>query len=727
MRHLPGPDTPFDRSPAGDQGLLPVELNRFVGRETELAEIGRALAGSRLVTVVGTGGIGKTRLALRAADGLKNGYADGVRLVALAPLRDPRLVVHALLEALHVTDHTSRPAREVLLERVRGLSALLVVDGFEHLVDGCAALVREVLCRAPGVAVLAVGRRPLRVDGEVVLPVGPLAGADAAVLFADRAAEVLPRWRPDAADRERVRELCRRLDGIPLALELAAARLPAIGLEELLHRLGDRFALLTSGARGVLPRHGTLRTAIGWSHELCTPAERLLWARLSVFAGPFDLEAAEYVCSGPELPESSVVDVLGGLVAQSVVHREETPAGRRYGMLDTLRAYGAGWLAALGDEERLRSRHRDWHLGLATWCELEWFSPRQAEVAAVADSSLPDLRAAMEWCLERPEEAHLGQFLAGTLWFSWVGCGRLAEGRYWLDRALGRAPGGARPYEDARLKALWVLGYVAVLQGDPAAAAAALHACEEGARAAGNAVAGAYAVHRRGCLALLSDEPAEAERLLRAALDAYDRAGELNSNVLMGRVELALALAFQGRPGDAVALCEQVREVCESFGEEWARAYALYVLAHAAWTAGDHPRARVLLSRCVAVDHRFHDLVGLVLALELLALVTASEGDAVEAAVLMGATAPVWESVGLARFGSRCFAVPRAQCEERTRAALGAARYEECAAAGRALSLDAVVERALAACDRAPRRSRRAGGTRKPASLPTGRGGEAAG
>ncbi|MEU1278416.1 AAA family ATPase [Streptomyces sp. NPDC005805] len=734
MQRSPGPgaapDPSSGPSPLPGQGLLPAEVNRFVGREEEVAAIGAALGTARLVTVAGAGGIGKTRLARRAAAALQNRYVDGVRQVELAPLHDPGLVGHALLEALGATDHTDRPPREVLLSRVAGLELLLLVDGFEHLVEECAELLGAMLRRAPGLRVLAAGRRPLRLAAESVLPLGPLPPGDAAELFGHRAAAVLPGRAPESGDEERVRELCRRLDGIPLALELAAGRLPALGLAGLLDRLDDRFALLTGGVRDALPRHRTLRTTVGWSHELCTPAERLLWARLSVFAGPFDLEAAEYVCTGPDLPAESVLDVLGELIAQSVVVREDTPTGVRYRMLDTVRAYGADWLGALGDAERLRSRHRDWYMGLATWSELEWFSPRQPEIAALTDSALPNLRAALELCLERPEEAHLGQHLAGTLWFSWVGCGRLAEGRHWLERALAQ---GTR-HEDARLKALWVLGYVAVLQGDAPAAAAALHECGEGARRTGNRVAGAYATHRRGCLALLSGDMPRAERLLRSALEAYDEAGELNSNVLMGRVELAMSLVFQGRAGDAVALCHEVREVCESFGEQWTRAYALYVLAHAAWAGQEHGRARALLVECVTIDHRFHDLVGLVLAIELLALVTASEGDAVEAAVLMGATAPVWESVGVARFGSAHFGAPRALCEEQTRAKLGAARYEECLRTGRALSLDAAVGRVLAApggVRPVPPRQRTAPPaareTPQPAGLPTGNGGETAG
>ncbi|MFE9742065.1 ATP-binding protein [Streptomyces sp. NPDC006477] len=715
---------------------LPAELNRFVGRSAEQAALTALLERSRLVTVVGVGGVGKTRLALRAATEVQKRYGDGVRLAELAPLRDPELIEYALAEALGLTDHTPRLPREVLLDHLAERRLLLVVDGFEHLVERCAPLVRELLAHAPGLSVLTVGRRPLRVAGETVFRLAPLGEADAMTLLAERAVEAGAPGAP--AGEDAAQELCRRLDGIPLALELAAGRLPLLSVEQMLLRLDDRFRLLTQGARGALPRHQTLRTAIGWSHELCTPRERLLWARLSVFPGPFDLEAAEYVCGGRELPAEQILDLLGGLLTQSLLTREDTPLGPAYRMLDTVAAYGAEWLAALGDTERMRRRHRDWYMGLATWCELEWFSPRQTEVAALTESALPHLRAALELCLELPEDAHLAQHLAGTLWFVWVGCGRLSEGRHWLERALALDSG----HEEARLKALWVLGYVAVLQGDGTAAVAALHECGERARSSRNPLAEAYATHRMGCLALLTDDMARAEELIGRALVAYRELGELNSNVLMGQVEVAMARAFRGDLEGAVVLCREVREICEERGELWTRAYALYVLGYSAWTRGAYGEARELLTECVSINHSFRDLVGLVLAIEVLALVAVSEGDPVEAAVLQGAAVPVWDTVGVRLFGSEAFDGPRSLCAERAREALGAEAYGAAFRAGQALSAAEAVERALAVGRKAavcgpsepsaPRPFRTAGssavpGTRKPAGSPTGKGGEAAG
>ncbi|MFJ4965526.1 ATP-binding protein [Streptomyces sp. NPDC088729] len=715
MRRLqhrcPDPGDP-DPRPAATRGNLPAELNRFVGREDELAELARLLERSRLVTVAGVAGVGKTRCATQLAGLLEKRYCHGVWLAELSAVRDPDLLEHALVDALGLTDHSGRPPRSVLAGHFAERSALLVLDGFEHLVDACATLVRELLRRAPGLQVLAAGRRPLQVDGELTYPLAPMSDGDAVELFTERARALAPRRRPTAADRAATLELCRRLDGIPLALELAAGRLRALSVDQVLLRLDDRFRLLTGGSRGAPPRHQTLRTAIGWSHELCTPEQRLLWARLSVFAGQFDLEAAEYVCGGPDLPADSVLDALEELLAQSVVVREDGAAGTRYRLLDTVREYGAEWLAATGDAQRLRRRHRDWFLGLATWCELDWFSPRQAEVAARVDSELPNLRRAMECSMESPDEVRLAQYLAGTLWFYWAGCGRLSEGRHWLDHVLEEPA----PSDAARLKVLWVLGYVAVLQGDAVGALRALQECREEAERCGDATAMAYAVHRTGCLAMVTDDLPRAEGLLSDALGRYREIGELNSNVLMARVELAMTVAFLGDLEEAAAVCGEVREVCEDHGERWTLAYALYVLAYAALRRERPGEARTMLGECLTIGRTFNDLTVTVLSLELLALVTAVEGDAREAAVLQGAAERVWPSVGLPLFGSAYFGRPRAECEGRLRAELGDTAYEAGLRAGNRLDPDTAVDRALAGGGA----RRRLDPPGKPAVLPPG-------
>lgn len=635
-------------------GNLPCELNHFVGRRRELDDVARLLERARMVTVTGVGGVGKSRLALRAAAGLRTGFTDGVWLAELAAVRDPGLVDHAVADTLGLTDHTARgpgPRSAFLAHR----ELLLVLDCCEPQVEAAAELADAMLRRAPGLRVLATSRQPLGVAGEHIVALEPLSDAGEAVeLFADRAAAVLPGFTVDAGNRAEVEELCRRLDGIPLALELAAGRVRALSVRQITGRLDDRFRLLTRrGGTGGPERHRALRTTIGWSHELCTPRERLLWARLSVFAGDFDLDAAEYVCAGGEVAAETMVDLLADLVDKSVVLRREDAGVVRYLLLDTVREYGLGWLRELGEERRLRTRHRDWYLGFATWGEMEWFGARQEEISVGTERELDNLRAALEFSLEAPEELRTGQYLAASLWFFWVGCGRLAEGRYWLERALAadHEPTGQRA------KALWVCGYVSILQGDGTAALGMLYECREQALATGDATAVAYAVHRMGCGALLGGDLPRARALFEEALGHYRTLGELNSNVIMAEVELAMAVAFDGDLEGGIELCDRIREVCEDHGERWALAYALYTRAVIAWWQDDPVLAAELAAECVRINHAFRDMVGIVLGIELLALLRAP-GDAREAAVLQGAAGGIWRLVGLPVFGSRHFGIP---------------------------------------------------------------------
>ncbi|MFJ9772208.1 ATP-binding protein [Kitasatospora sp. NPDC101157] len=693
-----------------EPGRLSAEVTGFVGRQRELAELAGLIAAARLVTVTGPGGVGKSRLALRAAARAAGAFPDGTWLVDVAPVQDPLLLGHAVLEALRLTDGTARPPLDVLGEHLAGRRLLLVLDGCEHLVEACAELTDALLRALPGLRVLATSRAALRASGEHLLtlaplPVGPLPAQrvgpgplpDAVRLFADRARAVLPSFEVTEANAEAVGLLCRRLDGIPLAVELAAGRLRALSVEQITARLDDRFRLLTGGSRTALPRHQTLRTTIGWSHELCTVQERLLWARLSVFAGSFDLEAAEYVCAGEGIEPEEVLDLLDELVAKSVVLREESGFGVRFRLLDTLREYGGHWLRAAGEEPRLLRRHRDWYLGVATWGEVEWFGPRQPETAERTRLAHTNLRAALEFCLAEPGEEQLALLLAGTLWFYWVGCGHLGEGRHWLDRALALD----REPTEARAKALWVTGYMATLQGDLGTARPALEECRRQALETGDDRALAYAVHRQGCAALIGDDPARAAELFEEALWHYRTIGELNSNVVMAMIELGLAHLFQGDLDSGELRFGQAREVCEEHGEKWAYAYVLYATAYSQYLDGAVRPARALARECVRLNHHFHDLLGIVLGIDLLALLETEPAgpgepaDLCEARVLQGAAHRIWRAVGNPFLGSRSFFGTHEECAERARAGLSEQEYEECYRAGGRLDLDAAVCRAL--------------------------------
>ncbi|GAA0386452.1 hypothetical protein Acor_26040 [Acrocarpospora corrugata] len=641
---------------------MSAEQAGFVGRRPELTEVARLLDLSRLVTLTGVGGIGKSRLAVVVAESVRASFPDGVTLVDLAKVRDPDLLSHTVVDALPLTYQTTRSQEEVLVAYLADLRQLLILDGADSLVDGCAHLAETLLKAAPDLRVLVTSRQALDVAGEHLFVVGPMARADAITLLNERAGRAMVE---DGG-------LCERLDGIPLAIELAAVRLADLSVAEIIRGLDDRFLLLDG-----------LRAVIGWSHELCSPGERLLWARLSVFSGCFDLAAVEEVCADRAIPPHEVLDLVSGLVERSILTREE---GSRYRLLATVREYGEEWLHRLGEDEtfRLRRRHKNYYLRLARRGETEWFGPDQEAIFARTRSEHGNLRTALEFCLSIPGEVRDGLELAASLWFYWVGCGYLGEGRHWLEQglALDFSP------TPERAKALWAGGYVALLLGDTEHALRLLAECREH----GDNRAKARAVHRLGCAALLTDDHAAAIPLFEDALDQYAWLGILDSQVLMGKVELAMALAFTGRFEESATRCREVRAECEAHGERWVLSYAYYVQAYAHWANGELAEADRLARASLLINRTFNDLVGTVLDVELLALVTADAGEHEGAALLQGAAARLWRSVGPPLFGSRHFNAPHAACETRARSALGDAGYEAALAKGRRVGLDDALE-----------------------------------
>ena len=477
------PYAAYTMAPAGN---LPADLTPFIGREAELTQLSALLNRFRLIAVTGAGGVGKSRLALRAARVVQDRFRDGAWTVDLSGVCDADLLGEAVADALRLPGRTLHPSRAAPAEYLADRELLLVVDGFDRLHAQCAVLIGELLRCAPGLRVLAAGRRAPGLTGQRLLPLGPLpVPGDGVRLFADRAVEALPGFAVTARNSQAVTRLCARLDGLPLALELAAVRLRALSVEQVLDRLDDRFRLLTGGDPSAPARHRTLRTAIGWSHELCTPAERLLWARLSVFAGRFDLEAAEYVCTGPDLPQDVVAEtrrragrpVGGGPRGRATTAGSATGCWRPCGSTAP-----AGWPRS-ATTARMRRRHRDWYLGLATWCELDWFSPRQAEVAARVASRPAQPAAGAGVQPGRPgarEDPAVGQYLAGTLWFCWVGLRAAHRGPALAGAGAGRLADAATTHAP---RPCGCYGYVALLQGDSAAALAVLQECRARGRA----------------------------------------------------------------------------------------------------------------------------------------------------------------------------------------------------------------------------------------------------
>lgn len=672
----------------GRRGNLPADTTTFVGRKHDVAEVRRLLSESRLVTLTGVGGVGKTRLALRAAAETSRAFRDGVWFVELGGVTDPELVVHTVLEQLGVHNDTVRMHRTVLMEHLHDRQVLMVLDNCEHVIGATADLVDALLRGVPSLRVLVTSRERLGVDGEHLWQVAPLPQDPALALFAERAAAVEPGFVLTARNHAEVGQICALLGGIPLAIELAAVRLRVLSLDHLSSRLDNTFRVLVEGKRGGDPRHQTLHAAVDWSFHLCTRPEQILWARASVFSGTFDLEAAERVCSGDGVAPEQVMHSLMGLVDKSVVVSEQHPSGTRFRLLEPLRQYGLEKLREAGREQVLRERHRDHFIEWAERREREWFGPAQPQIFSLTRLEHPNLRSALDFCFDHDTDHCV--HLASTLWFYWAGCGMLGEGRHWLDRAVASAKPGP-----LRAKALWVNGYVSTLQGDLPASTRMLDECREYAVASGDGPALAYATHRLGCTHLIGDDLDLADSLFEEAMRLYQGQGTVNSHTMLAGIELAISATFQHDFVAAERLCVEARAVGEEHGELWAQAYAVYGLALCAWVSGDFVRADRLGRECLRMKRSFHDLLGIVLATELLAWISASQGDAVRAATLLGATNEIWQSVGYPMFGSRYFGTPHGECESATVAALGEHEFREMFRKGMDLRLEDAIAFAI--------------------------------
>ncbi|MET7679687.1 NB-ARC domain-containing protein [Streptomyces sp. NPDC005423] len=674
------------------RGNLPPETRSFIGRRHELDRLGAALdpggGPARLVSLVGVGGVGKTRLALRAATVVRDAYPDGVWLVELSPLHTAGLVALAVMETLKLADHSTHPVTDVIAEWARGKGLLLILDSCEHVLADAAALAATLLPRLPGVRILVTSRERLGLPGERVESVEPLlmdgVSGDALALFTERAAAVGYRLHPAA--RPAAAAVCRRLDGIPLALELAAARLADLTLDQLHARLHAHLPspldLLAAETGDGPPRHRTLRTAIGWSHELCAPLERLLWARLSVFAGGFRAEAAEDVCAGGPLPASGVAGLLGRLVAQSIVlPRREDPT--RFRMLDTVREYGADWLRALGEEHSVRLRHRDHYAHLARQGCAEWNTGQQVVWCERVLAEHANLRAAVDCALAGPDTGQAVETVA-HVGFLWRHCGHLREAQHCLDQALAAGP----PAGPGRTLALWSRGAVAILQGDHEAAANWAVRCADAARDQADPVAEVAAVYLRGGRLALTGRLAEAIDVLGAARRLPVRDDAWGAAQLQVRLALSLAHVLGGEFERGREVAEEVRTASREQGERWAGAFADYLAAQADLARGDVPAA-VLGARTAVAGHALlHNTAGAALGLDVLAAAVVASGDGHRAARLLGIGTRVWELTGRAQMDSPDLIATRRTCELRVRASVGDARYARSYGEGRAMSYD---------------------------------------
>ncbi|HWS93873.1 MAG TPA: AAA family ATPase, partial [Mycobacterium sp.] len=432
---------------------LPAQLTNFVGRQAEINKLRDALASSRLVTLTGAGGVGKTRLAVQVASELAGQFSDGVWYVDLAPITHPGVVPLTVGRALDLPDQPGRSTMDTLLRFIRDRQMLVVLDNCEHLLDATAELVVALLAGAPGLTLLATSREPIGVSGEATWRVPSLSLTTEAIeLFADRAHLAQADFTVTDDNAAAVAEICRRLDGIPLAIELAAARVRALSLAEILDGLHDRFRLLTGGSRTAVRRQQTLRASVDWSHALLTETERILFRRLAVFLGGFDLQAAQAFVGSGAVERYQVLDQLSLLVDKSLVVAENTSGRTRYRLLETVRQYALEKLGESGEADTVRARHRDHYTAMAALLDAPARTDHEQRLEQV-ETEIDNLRAAFDWSRES-SDTELALALASSLQPLWLTRGRIREGRAWFDTILTDDPRHLQVTAAVRCRAL---------------------------------------------------------------------------------------------------------------------------------------------------------------------------------------------------------------------------------------------------------------------------------
>ncbi|MDD9375885.1 LuxR C-terminal-related transcriptional regulator [Streptomyces sp. ZAF1911] len=702
-----------------DDADLPIELTSFVGRRQEVNAVKVALSEARMVMLTGAGGVGKTRLAIRAATELRRAFADGVRFIDLSTSLDRAALGSSVLGALRIGDQSDRDPTEIISEFLRERQMLLVLDNCEQIVEECAALVDAVLRRAPLVRVLATSRERLWVTGEYVCQVPPLfvAGPDldtdlarsspapaqhpALVLFAERAAAVGggsaviggSAVREDWPD---VARLCRRLDGLPLAIELAAVQTRVFTPRQLVRRFDERLGSVGTLDRATPARHRTLEAAIDWSHDLCSPQEGLLWARSSVFAGWFGLDAAEGVCSGEDLPRENVLDVIAALVDKSVLVHEEHLGEVQYRLLETLAQYGRERLREAGEEGDLLRRHRDWHLDLVEQMTTQWHGPEQPSWSRRLRRDYPNLRAAMEYCLSTPGEEQNGLRFTAALLPYWHGNGQLIEGRLWLERAL--AADGEPTL--ARFMSLRNQSSICSGQRDFDTSEAALQGCRALARHLRDPLVDARTLATEAELAVLRGDYAAGVAHAEAALAIPEYGG------IPERAEslctLAIAHAMLGHYHEAVATHEAAERCSAECGERYFLSWSLVGRSIAEFGAGEHSSVIRYARKAVAIAREFTNSIGMSSALILLVCSTVAAGDSARGAVLLGARQRICRAFGIA---DPALGPERDLIDATTsqiRAELGEAGLEAGLARGLSFEFDEAVDYALTSDELAP-------------------------
>jgi predicted ATPase/DNA-binding NarL/FixJ family response regulator len=698
-------------------GNLRVELTSFIGRRHEIAEARRLQSTSRLVTMTGIGGVGKTRLALRVAEDSRRAFADGVWLVALGDLHDPALLPETVAAALGLPDRPGRSVSRLLIDHLSTKQTLLVLDNCEHALGAVAELAQTLLRACPELQILATSREVLGVDGEQVMRVPPLAVPDtrqvpsletmanceAVALFVARATACLPDFALTETNCAAVAGICDRLDGLPLAIELAAVRIRAMTAEQILHRLTDRYQLLTVGSRVAPPRQQTLRSCVDWSYELCAPREQQLWASLSVFVGGFELDAAEGICP-EELVNGDFLDAVSSLVDKSILVREQDGEVVRLGMSEAISDYGREKLRESGDLPGAQRRHLAWYEHLVERAESEWIGPRQTDWIARLDREQSNLREALAFSLTEhvvATDPNVNARIANALFMFWSCRGMLAEARRWMGRCLTSSD--AMKAEE-RVEMLYCDGVLAGMQGQLGEASARAEQCCSLAEQLGDAESLEIGNYARGYRALFSGDLAAAVEPLQTAIASAgasvpgaDR-GPSASRIgrqLGGLLGLAIASGLSGDEETAVACHEQVLAITTPREESFFRAYSSWTLGLTALRTGDTDRATAVTKLALRLIRKVDDPVMMGWCLESLAWIATREDEPTRAVVLMGAAETLSQTVGSTSATLPYLLAHHEECEQHACDALGTRAYGEAFRTGAAMTLDQAVAYAL--------------------------------
>jgi non-specific serine/threonine protein kinase len=588
---------------------LPLQLNRFIGREREITAVRRLLLTTRLLTLTGAGGSGKTRLALQVANDLKEEFADGVWWVELAALSDPLLVPQVVASVVGIPERAGCTVTEALCESLRPKQLLLVLDNCEHLLAASVHLIETLLQTCAHVRVLVTSREALAITGEATWPVLPLRVPDtsqpppieglltyeAVQLFVERARYVLPSFTLTPENAPAVVQVCRRLDGMPLAIELAAARIRALSVEQIVARLDDAYRLLTGGSRSALPRQQTLRAAMDWSYGLLSAQERAVFRRLSVFAGSFSLEAAEAICAGDPEDTYDVLDVLSSLIDKSLVLMEHRRGEARYRLLETIRQYGRDKLQECSEAATVRRHHRDWYARLAEQAETETLEAGQKSAFDRLEAEHENLRAALGWSLEQ-QEAETAARIGAAIFRFWLLRGYMSEGRRWLERALS----GLSQKNTVRAKALNVAAILASLQDDNTTARWLVEESLQLGRELADRKQTGYALYTLGRLARIEGNYARAVTFFEESLSLFRELGQ-KDDIALVLSGLGLTVLYLGDHERASALCEESLALSREMGDLRGIASWLANLAIVTLARGNVRRATELCNESLAL------------------------------------------------------------------------------------------------------------------------------